>query len=142
MRINGGGCDAYGVSAAFGSTKPFKAPSLMPYADRTTQREYQRRWMASRRAEWFVDKACEHCGTTDRLEIHHRDPEKKVAHAIWSWAAEKRLAELAKCVVLCRDCHEDQHWPHSMPRSPILFAQIRAEEAKSARSKSPLGRGR
>lgn len=103
----------------------------MPYRDPAAQREYQRRWKARRRAEWFAGRTCQRCGAADHLEIHHRAGEDKVSHAIWSWSKPRRDAELAKCVVLCRDCHEDQHWPHSMPRSPILFAEKRAKEAKS-----------
>jgi hypothetical protein len=95
----------------------------MPYRDQAVQREYQRRWKAQRRASWFAGKVCNHCGTGDSLELHHRNGEKE-SHKIWSWSRSRRDAELAKCVVLCRDCHEDEHWPHSMPRSPRLAALV------------------
>jgi hypothetical protein len=81
----------------------------MPYRDRQAQREYQRRWCAERRAEFFADKTCAWCGTAERLELHHADPGKKVSHAIWSWGRERRLNEIAKCVVICRGCHERAH---------------------------------
>lgn len=81
----------------------------MPMATREEQREYQRRWVARRRAEFFADKSCERCGATDDLHIHHRDPKQKVHHAIWSWRDVRRLAELAKCEVLCRPCHQAHH---------------------------------
>lgn len=103
----------------------------MPYRDPTAQREYQKRWMAKRRAAWFEGKTCSDCGFSDGLEIHHIDPGKKVSHALWSWSKDKRDAELSKCEVLCRDCHEDRHWPHSMPRSPILANAIRERETKA-----------
>jgi len=81
----------------------------MPYADREAQRDYQRRWIARRRALFFKGKRCEWCDSTDGLELHHRDPSQKVHHAIWSWGLERRLAEATKCYVLCRTCHQRAH---------------------------------
>lgn len=81
----------------------------MPYQDRDAQREYQRRWVAQRRAAWFADKTCSWCGGSDRLELHHADPEKKLNHKIWSWGENRRLNEIGKCIVLCRPCHERAH---------------------------------
>lgn len=77
----------------------------MPYKDKEQMRAYQRQWIADRRAQFFDGKACE-CGSTDRLELDHIDPTKKVSHKIWSWSAAKREAELVKCQVLCYDCHK------------------------------------
>lgn len=77
----------------------------MPYKNLATQREYQRKWMAARRAEYFDGKVCVDCGTDQDLELDHVNPAEKVSHRIWSWRDEKRFAELAKCVPRCRDCH-------------------------------------
>lgn len=81
----------------------------MPFASREQKRAYQREWMRRRRVAFFADKSCLHCGATEDLEIHHRDPAEKVAHAIWSWSEERRTAELAKCDVLCAPCHDVHH---------------------------------
>lgn len=81
----------------------------MPMATREEQRAFQRQWVARRRAAFFADKDCSRCGSTDDLHLHHRNPEQKVAHAIWSWREERRLAEIVKCDVLCRSCHEEHH---------------------------------
>ena len=81
----------------------------MPYKDKAAQREYQRRWVAERRAEFFAGKSCAWCGSSDRLELHHANPNKKVHHAIWSWGENRRLNEIGKCIVLCRSCHERGH---------------------------------
>jgi hypothetical protein len=75
-------------------------------ATKEAQREYQRNWVAARRASWFRDKSCARCGSTTELEIDHIDPRTKVTHSVWSWAEQRRNAELAKCQVLCRPCHE------------------------------------
>ena len=81
----------------------------MSYADRKEyMQKYQREWIARRRAEWFKDKKCAKCGSTDRLEIDHIDPKTKVSHAVWSWAKERRDAELAKCQVLCYEHHKQK----------------------------------
>jgi hypothetical protein len=78
----------------------------MRYADRREyMRDYQKKWIARRRAEWFKDKKCVKCGSTDRLEIDHIDPKTKVSHTVWSWAKTRREAELAKCQVLCYEHH-------------------------------------
>jgi hypothetical protein len=39
-------------------------------------------------------------------ENDHVDPSKKTSHSIWSWSPERREAEIAKCQVLCRPCHQ------------------------------------
>ena len=70
------------------------------------QTEYQRQWIAARRAAWFDNKECAKCGSKENLEIHHKDPEQKVEHRVWSWAQARRDAELDKCEVLCHACHE------------------------------------
>lgn len=78
----------------------------MPYKDKDKQREYQRKWMKSRRRAFFDGKSCLICGSFDELELHHRDPSQKIHHAIWSWSQTRRDVELAKCDVLCRTCHD------------------------------------
>lgn len=78
----------------------------MPYRNPDERRQYQREWVARRRAEWFAGKTCWRCGSTDDLQIDHRDPRDKVTNAIWSWATPRRDAELAKCQVLCKPCHQ------------------------------------
>jgi len=81
----------------------------MSYKNIEEQREYQRKWIAKRRAEYFSDKCCAECSSNKELELHHIDPTKKIAHNIWSWSKEKREKEISKCKVLCRWCHIDDH---------------------------------
>lgn len=56
-------------------------------------------------------KKCEHCGSEENLENHHKNPATKESSRIWSWCKERIEAELAKCIVLCRDCHNKVHRP-------------------------------
>jgi 5-methylcytosine-specific restriction endonuclease McrA len=70
-----------------------------------TKREYQRNWIAERRAAFFNGKVCVRCGSTEDLQLDHIDPAQKVTHNIWSWSQARRDAEIAKCQVLCKACH-------------------------------------
>lgn len=80
--------------------------TLMAYKDPEVQRAYQREWMKRRRDEWIAQNGpCAQCGSQDRLQVDHLDPALKLSHRVWSWAKEKREAELAKCQVLCCSCH-------------------------------------
>lgn len=78
----------------------------MSYKDPTKQSDYQRRWIANRRANFFADKSCVTCGATKNLELDHINPADKTSHKIWSWAKKRREAEIAKCQVLCTECHK------------------------------------
>jgi hypothetical protein len=56
-------------------------------------------------------KRCVRCGIEDPdvLEFHHKDPSQKLAHlgaaSTRSWGVERVRAEVAKCDVLCANCH-------------------------------------
>jgi len=77
----------------------------MPLAGEA-KRAYQRKWIAARRVAFFQDKRCVQCGGTERLELDHIDPARKITHNIWSWSQPRRETELQKCRVLCEGCHE------------------------------------
>lgn len=81
----------------------------MPYKDPEKQRAYARQWAANRRKKYTAGMACVDCGSTENLEMDHRDPAEKTSHRIWSWAEPRLLAELAKCEPRCRDCHHARH---------------------------------
>lgn len=83
----------------------------MGYRSVEQQREYQRRWIAARREEWIRENGpCASCGIWNSLEVDHIDPKKKLiaVSSLWGMAKTnpKRIAELAKCQVLCTDCHK------------------------------------
>ncbi len=65
-----------------------------------------------RKKEWLYSQklACSLCGETRQpcLQFHHRDPSQKDANlseALASWSIERLQEELAKCSVLCANCH-------------------------------------
>jgi hypothetical protein len=76
------------------------------YASKEKQRQFQRDWLQRRRNDFFQDKRCVRCGNPDELQLDHVDRDRKVSHRIWSWSKERRDAEIAKCQVLCRTCHQ------------------------------------
>ena len=123
----------------------------MPYKDKNKQRAYQASWIKNRRKEFFADKSCKKCGETDRLELHHRDPNKKVAHSIWSWSGVRRKKEIEKCDVLCRRCHQKLHHPRTTTHGTLTMYKkykcrcekcrlrnAQYEKERRGRTKSPI----
>lgn len=83
----------------------------MPMKTAEEQREYQRKWVRKRRDKWLNDNGpCARCGSWNMLEVDHVNPEDKVSHKVWSWAEDRRNAELSKCQVLCHWCHVRKTW--------------------------------
>lgn len=70
-------------------------------------REYQLNWIRARRDKWLADNGpCVDCGSNINLEVDHVDPSMKVDHKVWSWSEDRRVGELDKCEVRCRECHK------------------------------------
>jgi hypothetical protein len=98
------------------------------------QRSYERAWYARNRAKvrakvkaqkratwaWFREfkktLACMRCGENHpaTIDFHHRDPSQKdfLASRACSVGRGKKstLEEIAKCDVLCSNCHRKVHW--------------------------------
>lgn len=58
---------------------------------------------------------CEFCGEDHPacLDFHHRDPNEKefsIANGMMRKSFEKIKQEIAKCSVLCSNCHRKLHW--------------------------------
>lgn len=84
----------------------------VPYKDKERQREFQRNWIVSKRTEYFAGKVCASCGSTKELELDHIDPTKKKYNPALLWGMSvnnpSRIEELAKCQVLCVECHKNK----------------------------------
>jgi 5-methylcytosine-specific restriction endonuclease McrA len=55
---------------------------------------------------------CQHCGYDKyrgALEFHHIDPSEKEALGLRKWNRKKLYKELDKCVLLCANCHREEH---------------------------------
>jgi hypothetical protein len=81
----------------------------MPYANRHDKNIYDLQRYYRLRAEFFAGKRCAIGGGDDGLEIHHTDRATKESHRVWGWSTARREAELAKCAVVCRWCHQEHH---------------------------------
>lgn len=90
----------------------------MGYADRERQlaylrrynKDYQRKRYQERVLELksLVGSECSQCGSRQDLEFDHIDPDTKTFSILrhWKWPIEKLMPELAKCQLLCKDCHK------------------------------------
>jgi hypothetical protein len=103
----------------------------VPYKDPEQQREYQRQWVAARRAAWFEGKACELCGSTEGLQLDHRDPATKVSHRIWAWSKARREAELVKCRVLCGPHHRAKSATEVVRGGAVFGAKLTEQDVQA-----------
>jgi hypothetical protein len=128
----------------------------MPFKDREKRRDYQRRYMKrwyrnntaiqiernrKRRKKirvWFSElKAtmrCANCGENHpaTLDFHHADPDTKdlsLYQAVWShdWGKARILIEIAKCTILCANCHRKHHWEESLTWDEPMATNIESE---------------
>lgn len=61
-----------------------------------------------------LSEPCKDCGETDPVvkQFHHRNPEEKlftVGNSWHTWGLDMIVAEVAKCDVLCANCHLKRH---------------------------------
>jgi hypothetical protein len=77
---------------------------------------YMKAWYDRRRAEAIAKLGgqCVRCGTTENLEIDHKDPAtvdrrmRQGRGGMWTASEERFQAELAKCQLLCHSCHRSK----------------------------------
>lgn len=67
--------------------------------------------------------ACKRCGFNDprALDFHHRDPADKafqISTKAWQVSEERLMAEVAKCDVLCANCHRIEHYDDARSGRP------------------------
>lgn len=117
----------------------------MGHTPETRRRAYEK--MQARRTEWFeANGPCQKCGSWDKLELDHINPADKEHHAVWSWSEQRMYKELAKCQVLCQDCHIDKslaergqkratHGVTTMYRNGCRCEACKAAEAADSRAR-------
>ncbi len=80
--------------------------------------KYEQSWKAqeARKKAILLDArktGCRICGETDAacLDFHHRNPDEKEGHIgeFRRFGTERLLKEIAKCDVLCANCHRKFH---------------------------------
>ena len=96
------------------SKQPERAKENKKYQKsyRRARRDNLREWLDSYKSEL----SCEECGENHPacLEFHHVDPDTKVDHISRMIRdrcnIDQLKAEIAKCKVLCANCHRKEHW--------------------------------
>ena len=90
------------------------------------------------RTEYFhevLGGKCARCGTTDKLDIDHIDPETKSFTFGNNWGAPLSVLneELKKCQLLCRPCHiEKTRTDGSMKKNPPRGEKCGAAKLKES----------
>lgn len=73
-------------------------------------KEYMKRRYYEKRQEaiGILGGVCIECGSVEDLQIDHIDPSKKSGDIakLWTYSLERFFQELAKCQILCEDCHK------------------------------------
>src|SRR3954462_3884131 len=77
------------------------------------KRQYQLKWIKDRRQSWIdANGPCNICGSYESLEVDHIDSSTKLLNPSRLWSLNpknpRRIAELAKCQVLCQVCHSNK----------------------------------
>ena len=93
---------AYAKAHYNGNTDYYKAKSVR------SRRRYQM-WYAEVKSRY----ACAHCGEDHPacLQFHHPNKDKDIAVSTLAMINRKRaLAEIAKCIPLCANCHAKEHF--------------------------------
>lgn len=100
----------------------------MSYKDREKQREYHRKWSKANPEWWLQRKAenvqlvreaknkpCADCGQSYPfyvMDFDHRESEAKGFNLSMvmkrSYSRDRLLAEIAKCDVVCANCHRER----------------------------------
>lgn len=75
------------------------------------QRQKGARWLQ----EYKSTLQCTRCGEDHpaTLDFHHKDATKKegnIPHLVRGWGRERILKEIAKCIVVCSNCHRKIHY--------------------------------
>ncbi len=84
--------------------------------------------LRERQRQWLIDYkkglACVRCGEDHpaTLQFHHRDQQEKefeiALYTALGFSKARLLAEIAKCDVICANCHAKEHWSHMYKTLP------------------------
>lgn len=92
-------------------------------------------------ARSYLGGECCNCGITEEdcdLNLHHVNSEEKsftIAH-LWSVNLKRFLEEVEKCILLCEECHHEEHRskaPHGTPQK--YWSGCKCRDCKNANNK-------
>lgn len=94
-----------------------KGADLSPYCKSCTNNQtVERQQSLKQELIDYKGGRCERCGYCScpaALEFHHADPTQKdftIAHLKQTSFNNKIKQELDKCILLCSNCHREEHW--------------------------------
>lgn len=94
--------------------------------------------------EQKVGKVCVQCGEAniDRLHFHHVDPTTRCFVIGHGYDHDEKiiLAEIAKCVLLCRSCHATHHWQMRRRKEAEAYAAGRIHGTAAATAAATAAR--
>jgi hypothetical protein len=125
----------------------------MPYKDKLAERKYQREfYQRVRKAQRTERKLkllemlggkCTKCGYDKcpaALHFHHEDPSQKDFTIAGTFRAfEKDLAEARKCIILCANCHAEQHFLAEQQVSQLGYRAASTSSGMEHRARIPEG---
>ncbi len=72
-----------------------------------------KRWLKFQEFKKSLNLSCAKCGFKEHtcaLDFHHKNPDEKDFPIDAGYSMKKILAEIAKCIVLCANCHRIEHF--------------------------------
>ena len=80
----------------------------------------------------YLGGKCTACGTTENLELDHKNPDEKLFNPCKRLTvrnlSDEIMKEVDKCHLLCRDCHNKKTW--TLDKDTIM-EKIRASKEKN-----------
>lgn len=121
----------------------------MPYKNPSKQREFQRKWIAKRRADHFRGKKCATCGkkvSSSTADLDHKKAKmNRTGHKIWSREKKDRAKEIKKTQILCKACHKKKTARQAAQRAEEItivldnhIARLVEDAVKSAINKKKI----
>lgn len=94
------------------------------YKDKRLKHIQKVKYSKIKNKDWFADLKsklkCSRCGFDHpaAIQFHHSDPSKKdfsLSQGVtMGYSRERILEEIAKCEVLCANCHFIEHWKNKL----------------------------
>lgn len=111
--------------------RPWTIESIAQVGRAFMNNEYMKTYMLARyverraKAVALLGGECRKCGSTQKLHFHHKNPKHKefTVAAGSSFSDERWNKEIAKCELLCENCHTSEHRPQHECGTPHKYWQ-------------------
>jgi len=91
-----------------------------------------RRWAKKIKATNLLGGKCEKCGNDNVfvLAFHHTKDKEDIINSMINKHWDVALKEVKKCILLCANCHMEEHYPISNPNKEMLL-KIKGQDSCS-----------